>query len=492
MRLSNLLQASILLQFFTIQVVFGQDTKVNLSALFDTLHARRNFDGCVLIARKGEVMFEKAYGLADEASARPINTKTLFELASVSKQFTAMAVMQLKAKGLLAYSDSIQKFLPGLPYKGVTIRDLLVHTAGIPDFLGWDEADLDVSRVNTNEDILKELPAKYPSVAFPAGTRYAYSNTNYLLLACIVEKLSGIPIAEYLDRNVFQPAGMLDTKAYSRRSASTKLANYANSYFWDPAAQCYVHMDSVASYALHMDGIVGPYGISSNVGDLFRWDQALYTEKLLSRAELREAFQPSLLKNGRDLVKTPSGMISGFGWEIIPDPDSGSLEMFHSGGYGGYANLIVRNTGKKETVILLSNHKAMVDVYAIMTAIDDILNNAPVAIPDRVINPKSVPTKAAQLATFAGNYAPTVAPGFKFRIRIKGNRLYAKAQDGIESPIYAASADTFFFADADAKIRFSKDNNGKVEKLILIQDGQETPMLRIDPVPAIPHNLPSH
>jgi CubicO group peptidase (beta-lactamase class C family) len=478
--MKNIFKLLVLVLVLASQSLFAQNIQSGLSVLFDTLHARRNFDGCVLVAKDGKVVFEKAYGLADEENARPLTITSVFELASVSKQFTALAIMQLKEKGLLDYSDSIQKFLPDLPYKDVTVRDLLVHSAGIPDFMHWDERELNFSKINTNADILKKLPTKYPEVTFIPGSQFSYSNTNYLLLACIVEKLSGLTFADYMEKNVFQPAGMLDTRVYSRHSAAKKIENYALGYFWDPQQQKFVNMDIVAPYSYYLDGVAGPYGISSNVYDLLKWDQALYTNKLISQDNLKEAFKPSYIKGSDKVLSTPMGINAGFGWEIIPDPSSDKPDMFHSGGYGGYSNLIVRNTGRKETVILLSNHKEMVDVFSIMSTIDEILNSQSPAMPDRVLAKKSVQNTVAQLKEYTGNYAIAGTSDHRYLVRIKADRLFINLPGQFEVPVYMESADTFLYTEMDAKIKFGRDQNGKISTLTFLKDGQQASMVRVD------------
>lgn len=145
---------------------YAQDQPAKLSALFDTLYAHKSFNGCVLVSGQGKVIFQNAYGLADVDTKRLLTTESIFELASVSKGFTAMGIMQLKEKKLLSYHDSIRKFFPELPYSGVSILNLLTHTSGIPDFLGWTEEDVDVRSINSNSEIIRVLPLKYP-VGFP-------------------------------------------------------------------------------------------------------------------------------------------------------------------------------------------------------------------------------------------------------------------------------------------------------------------------------------
>src|SRR5476651_482692 len=187
----------------------AQNTNVEkkLDSLFSTLAGQGYLNGCVLIAEDGKPVYEKAFGYANFDTKQPLTNQTMFELASVSKQFTAMAIMQLHAKGKLGYDDSLSKYFPQIPYHGITLNNLLHHTSGIPDFLSWGEQQIDVKRMNNNQDVLAAIIRNRPSLYFNPGDTLSYSNTNYLLLALVVEKVSGMTFSNYMDKFIFKPLG---------------------------------------------------------------------------------------------------------------------------------------------------------------------------------------------------------------------------------------------------------------------------------------------
>lgn len=462
---------------FFVFTVKAQNKQHSLKVLFDTLSARNNFSGCVLVAENGIPLFEKAHGYANHEKSIPLNLNTRFELASVSKQFTAMAIMQLKEKGKLSYEDTLLKYFPDLPFKGVTIRHLLTHTSGVPEFMGMggrDDKVLDTSRVNFNKDILAKLSLVYDSTSFAPGSDWSYSNTNYLLLAQIVEKVSGMPFAQYMRQYLFIPAGMKNTFVYSRRSSSTPMTNYALSYVWDPGRNAFVEPDSTVSlrYTYYLDGIAGPYGICSNVEDLLHWDQVLYSEKLIKQSTLKDAFVPYKIKD-------KNGVPYGFGWFIMNKGDSltGTFQ-FHTGGYQGYQTIIVRYPERHWTVILLTNSTNILSVHAIMSSIENILTGRPMEIPDKINMKYSISLSGEQLQPLEGIYLTKDPATLKMQIIRRNNCLFAKMNEQMEVQIYPESTDSFFYTVAEARIRFVKNADGKATKLILYQNGGEISMSR--------------
>ncbi|PSL44831.1 CubicO group peptidase (beta-lactamase class C family) [Chitinophaga niastensis] len=465
-----------LLFMITVQAS-AQDKITNLHTLFDTLSARKDFSGCVLMAENGKVVYEKAIGYADADKGIPLSINTLFELGSVSKQFTAMAIMQLKEQGKLSYDDALGKYFPALLFKGVTIRHLLTHTSGIPDVLGWNKQQLDTSRVNYNADILQKLPQVYDSTIFAPGTLFSYSNTNYLLLAQIVEKVSGEPFPVYMKTHVFIPAGMKRTMVYSRRSAKKTVTDYALSYAWDPRNNKFMEADSMAPghYNYYLDGIAGPYGISSNVEDLLQWDQALYTEQLVKKATLEEAFTPFHLKDGN--AGYGEGADYGFGWILSVDSARGRV-TWHSGSWASYTSVMARYTDKHKTIILLSNSEQRQPVMTLMGLVDHILFDTPYTLPEKINLPHSIIVADKQLQTLTGSYKSILVPGMQMLITAKGDRLFAKLSTQASFEIYPSSDTSFFYTIVPATIKFEKETPSAQQKLTLYQNGQEYIMIR--------------
>lgn len=248
-----------------------------------------------------------------------------------------MAIMMLKEQGVLTYEDSVQQYFPWFPYKGITIRHLLTHRSGLPDYTyfsekHWPNRNLPIS----NQQVLQLLTEHQPQVYYQPDKRFFYSNTGYLLLAAIVEEASGIPFDSFLQKRIFEPLEMTRTYTYNPElTAQTGLV--ATGYLSGRRKRTPDYLDSV----------LGDKGVYSTVEDLYKWDQALYTQKLVKRATLKEAFA---VTNAVD-KKTED---YGFGWRIR-QVESGDTVAYHGGLWHGYNTYFLRNPKDHSTIIVLSN-----------------------------------------------------------------------------------------------------------------------------------------
>ena len=322
---------------------FSQQEK--LDSLFA---AQKDFSGVVLIAENGKPVYQKAFGYLEFESQIPLQTTDIFELASVSKQFTAMIIMMLKEKGLLNYDDSASKYLQ-IPYKGMTIRNLLTHTSGLPDYQDIMDKYWDKSKVAGNPDCIEYLNKYAPPKHFEPGEKYEYSNTGYMLLASIAEKASGKDFIDMCRKWIFSKLKMKSTDIRTlEEKKATK--NFAIGHIYVEERNIYVRADSFPSsnYTIWLGNRKGPGRISSTAADLLKWDKALYTEKLIRQSTLQEAFTPMKLNDG-----TISNY--GFGWELRNDPSFGKIVQ-HNGDNPGYKTQIIRFIDKKKTIILLNNN----------------------------------------------------------------------------------------------------------------------------------------
>ncbi len=196
----------------------AQQGKYNtIDSVLRSFAAKDQFSGVVLIAEKGKIKYEKAFGYREFADKVPLKETDIFELASVSKQFTAMTIMMLKEKGLLQYDDLVEKYL-NIPYKGITIRHLLTHTSGLPDYQDIMDKYWDKSKVAGNEEILTYLNKYAPQKLAEPGMKFEYSNTGYVLLASITEKVSGRDFVEFVTTEIFHKLGMKHTAIRTLRS----------------------------------------------------------------------------------------------------------------------------------------------------------------------------------------------------------------------------------------------------------------------------------
>jgi len=331
----------------------GKEQKPEVKTLpqkLDSLFAAvPDFSGVVLVADHGKPLYHHAFGFANAETRKNVDTASVFELASVSKQFTAMLVGMLNEEGKLKYDDPVEKYLPGLPYPGITIRHLLNHTSGLPDYQQLMDEKWDKSKVATNEDILFYLKKFHPPSLFAPEEKYVYSNTGYVLLGSIVEKVAGKDFILFCRERIFNPLGMTITNIRTKKEKDA-IANFALGYIFVPEKNEYVRADSFPSsnYTLWLGGRKGPGRISSTTSDLLKWDRALYTEKLVSAQKMSEMFS---------LTKLKDGSISnyGFGWMLRSDSVLGKI-VYHTGDNPGYKTEILRYIDKDKTVIILCNN----------------------------------------------------------------------------------------------------------------------------------------
>jgi CubicO group peptidase (beta-lactamase class C family) len=292
----------------------------------------------VIVIQDGRVILRRAYGMADLEQHVAATPETDYRLASVSKQFTAMAVMLLARDGKVSYDQPVRAILPELPAaaQGVTLRHLLNHTSGVPDYedLIPDTRDLQVS----DRDVLALL-ARKDTLYFPAGSAYRYSNSGYVLLGLVVERVSGLSFPTFLRARIFAPLGM--TASVAHVEGADTVPHRAYGYSPKEGIPGFAATDQSVTSATLGDG-----GIYTNVDDLVRWDQTLYGESLVDTATLRMATTPPTLPGGGETQY-------GFGWFV--DRYRNERRWRHTGETSGFRNAIQRFPDRRFTVIVLTN-----------------------------------------------------------------------------------------------------------------------------------------
>ena len=295
----------------------------------------------VVVIWNGQVVHGAAYGLADVATGRPNRTSSTFHMASMGKQFTALALLMLRDEGKLSLDDPIGKHFPELARFGpeLTVRQLLHHTSGIPDY--YDDSTgyrrlLEIAPEPDNIDIVKLLAAW--GEAKPAGTAFSYSNAGYDLLGSLVEKLSGMSLDQFLRQRVFGPAGL--SSSFSLPNAA-RFADSSRSRGYDLTAGRWVANDVDP-----LDRLVGSGSVYSSVEDLYRYDQALYGDRLVKQSELREMYQAIRLKDGTVVPY-------GFGWRRAEKGGISFVE--HGGAWEGYLSHMIRVPDKHFSIFVLAN-----------------------------------------------------------------------------------------------------------------------------------------
>lgn len=293
-----------------------------------------SFNGAVLIAKDGVPVYELYKGFRDLRTKDSITAETRFQIASTSKPFTAAAVLKLAQEGKLSLNDPLYKFFPGFPYAEVTVQMLLNHRSGLPNYLNYFEANgWNRTTPATNMDVLNTLMTWQPPRAYKPNTHFNYCNTNYVLLALIVEKVSGQSFADYMKNHFFDPLGMSNTFVLTLADSAKVTPSF----------------DGYGSYWQH-DFSDGPYGdknIYSTPRDLLKWDQSWYTNNILSQEMKDSAF--TAYSHER-----PGTHHYGLGWRLLMLPNNKKV-IYHNGRWHGFNSSFARLTEEKVTIIILTN-----------------------------------------------------------------------------------------------------------------------------------------
>ena len=306
-----------------------------VQSFYDSFLLRRGFNGAILVAKKGNIVFEKYNGFGNFQQRDSLTEHSPFHLASVSKTFTAMAVLKLAEQGKVSLDADIKSFFPTLPYNGITVKMLLSHRSGLPNYLyfmeklGWN-----IKTYSTNSDVLNYLINFKPQLTHTPGTHFSYCNTNFALLGLIIEKASGLSYARYLQETFFTPLQMNDTYVFSVDKDS---ARAMPSYDWRGRLEKLSYLD---------EGF-GDKNIYSTPRDLLKWDQALYTYQIFSKQTLESAFTP--YSNEKAGTRN-----YGYGWRMNLYPN-GKKIIYHNGWWHGNNTVLLRLIQDSATIIVLGN-----------------------------------------------------------------------------------------------------------------------------------------
>jgi CubicO group peptidase (beta-lactamase class C family) len=320
-----------------------------VDAWFSGLVAAREPGAAVLVLKNGGVAFERGYGVTELRTLRRIDARTSFRLASFTKQFTAAAIMLLVRDGKLRYETRLGDIFPDFPAYGqpITIRQLLNHTSGLPDYeelMPPTDAGAPVETIQIRDRDVLELLKRQAAAKFAPGAQWAYSNSGYVVLGLVVEKISGRPFGRFLHDRIFAPLKMDRTLAYERGRNEVPDRAYGHSREPDGWRQT----DQSPTSATLGDG-----GVYSSLADLAKWDGALRRHLLLSEAEMRPALTPVRVPAGPPVEADGTAAAYGFGWFL--NPWEGHDRMWHTGETRGFRTAIERFPKDGLTVIVLSN-----------------------------------------------------------------------------------------------------------------------------------------
>jgi CubicO group peptidase (beta-lactamase class C family) len=304
----------------------------------DNLHKKYGFNGNMLVAKDGKILYEKAVGWADYLHRDSLKISSEFELASVTKTFTSVAILQLVEKKKISLDDNVKKFFPNFPYEGITIRLLLSHRSGMMNYVYFtDNIWKNKMKPMSNMDVMSLIEQYKPARYTAPDNRFHYNNSNFMVLGSIIEKVTGKPYADYMMTNVFKPAGMKHTHVYSTT-------------VYPKIPVDVVGHDRTFRYSVvqnFLDGPVGDKGIYSTVNDMVLYDNALRKGRLLTKASLDSAY------TGRS--KPVNGHFNyGYGWRIF-DGDNGRKVVYHTGWWHGFRHIYVRDLDKNIVVVFLGN-----------------------------------------------------------------------------------------------------------------------------------------
>jgi CubicO group peptidase (beta-lactamase class C family) len=417
---------------------------------------RGHFNGSVLLAKNGQVLFCRGYGMANLEHDVACTPNTKFRLGSITKQFTAMAIVILQERGELAVTDKVKKYVPGVPkaWDDITIHHLLTHTSGIPNYTGFP----DFLKTLRNAVTVDELIAKFKDkpLDFKPGDKFKYSNSGYIVLGKIIEAASGRTYATFMKEAIFDPLGMNDT-GYD--NFATVLKNRASGYSrllgLAPANATYIDMSIP-----HAAG-----ALYSTALDLLKWDQALDSEKLLPRKSIEAMF-------------TPFKDRYAYGWSI--DDKFDQPRHSHAGGIPGFVTFIERFPAEKLLVVVLSNFETS-RVGNIGNDLAAIALGGPYVIPRE---PKPVKVDPALLATYAGKYQADSAQAKEkllITVTVDGNTLRVEPKGQGRILAIPESETRFYLKATDATLEFARDSKGLVNHLTLLEDNRNIKAMRLEP-----------
>ncbi|MAE15287.1 MAG: hypothetical protein CL821_06815 [Crocinitomicaceae bacterium] len=308
---------------------------------FSRKYKRKQFNGNILFAENGKIISHKSYGYANLKTKEKLTENHSFQLASVSKPFTSVAILQLIENGQINLNDTLQKFFPNFPYEGITIHQLLCHRSGLSQYTHFCDAPdsiwPDKSKTINNQDVINIISKINPLINFPPDRRYYYCNTNYLLLASIVKKISGIEFKQYLKENIFSPIDMNNSIVYDRTNFNDLIMptqGYENRTPWED---------------VYLNGVVGDKGVYSTTMDLLKFDRALEKNLLINDSLKKLAFS----KKNKDYNRNKN---YGYGFRLKEHNKYGKI-VYHTGWWKGYRSYYIKILKKDQTIIILNNVK---------------------------------------------------------------------------------------------------------------------------------------
>lgn len=407
----------------------------------------------IIVMFDGTTVFRQAYGVASIVKQETMTPETTMRLGSISKQFTAVSILMLIEEGKLSLADKIRKFFPDYPVQGsqITVEHLLTHTSGIVSYTDKKDFDANIATELTVSEMIDSF--KHDPLEFVPGTAFNYSNSGYFLLGALIEKISGLSYAKFVEQRIFIPLGMNSTCYEGHEVGQQHVA--AGHTHRDGA---FVPCDPMSISQAYAAG-----ALVSNVDDMLRWERAVSSCKLISATNWTKAFTPFRLADG-SLCKY------GYGWEI------GTLQQrpmrAHGGGINGFMTFALRLPEDKLFVAVLSNADfGIVDPEYIAHKIGAIAIGKPLA------DHKEIEVDAEVLDAYSGVY--TVNASEQRTFWREGDQLFMLRTGGDITPVHPYSDNGFFIKQTLVHMEFVRDASGAVAKVVLYQHGEANENLRV-------------
>ncbi|MBF2004367.1 MAG: serine hydrolase [Chlorogloeopsis fritschii C42_A2020_084] len=425
-----------------------------MTAYLQACLANRYFMGSVLVARAGEVLLSAGYGMANLEHNVPNTPQTKFRLGSITKQFTATAILQLQEQGLLEVQDSISNYLPDYPNgKKITIHHLLNHTSGIPNYTEFSSFEQTKKIKVTLNDLITRFSSE--PLEFTPGERYQYTNSGYVVLTKIIETVSGYSYADYLQHQILKPLEMFDSGCDRQEVI---LSHRASGYVF--TGETYQNADFI-----DMSWPSGAGAMYSTIEDLYKWEQGLYTDVVLSEASREMMFTPKVTIRAAEDGK---GYYHGYGG-IICTHFKRKL-LYHGGGIDGFSTRIARYPDEQVSIIVLTNIDPAVatPVVAIANDLAAILFDEPYQLPKKR---QAIALDPAIYDAYVGQYE--LEPGWVMIVTKECDRIFAQSAGQERVELFPESSTKFFMKVIDAQCTFVVDETGKASHVILHQGGRE-------------------
>ena len=439
------------LTFVLVAVSFAQekpqsDPIARMEQIIQSYVADHKFMGSVLVARDGKTLLDKGYGFANLEWQVPDTPTTKFRIGSITKQFTAASILLLEERGKLKTDDPVKKYMPDAPaaWDKVTIFHLLTHTSGIPSFTSFPDLPKRQLEAMTPQQLVDWFRDK--PLEFEPGTKWNYSNSGYVLLGYLIEKISGQSYADFVQQNIFTPLGMKDS-GYDSNSAiiERRAAGYAPGKN-GPENAGFVNMTVPLSAG----------GLYSTTEDLLRWEQGLFGGKLLSPASLAK-------------MTTPFKEDYAFGLGV--SSQGGHKAITHDGGIQGFNTSMIYYPDEKLVIEVLANINGPA-AGQIAAALGKVAHGEKVVLTSER---KEITLAPQVLQKYVGNYELTVqSQSFPFVITLEEGKLLAKLDNQPKFPIFPESEILFFYKIVDGQIEFIKDDKGAINGLVIHRNGRDT------------------